>query len=948
MPDISPGEITFQRALGILEISAEELENLLVEGVLKGYRRGDDVVFRREDLAAYIIRRGETKPPQGSPAPGVQVQQPPRQEAVRPRESRRESIKKAAMGSGVEMVSLKKRAMEEGLLSDESGELAQAPAIQQEQPSEPPVPSVSPAQIDTMKAELDAAKAENENLRQRLAAAEEVLNDLQRRCEKASDLQSQNMLLQEELERMRVLQAEMEAKLAAYEEMESPIGESPRWGAPDPEQQVIAMKREVAEMRGELAAVKRRLEEREKEYEKLKFERDELSSKLKAAPPPGADSARVKELEAQIAALKQERDVLAIEAEVARELKGELERAGALEEKLQTQREIIEAAQKGLSDLEKERDELKAKLASLEGELTSAKEREGKAAELAAKVQELEAKLAEANLKAAQFEARANALKLERDGVASDLERVRSELAAARSQAEEALARAGELAELKNRAGALEAELAGLKIQISLKDQLIEQLKSESRNQTELAAENALLREKLTDAETRLKQLDARLVGMRTERDALAVELSKRDGAMSELRLQAEQASSLLAENKTLKANLDAERERTARLESELASLKEERDRLSEVAKERSAKVEELERQLRERERDIGEIRSRLEAVSAGGGSKLHEELETIRGEIAKQIKELAQVREQGEAATKRKSALEVAAGKRRVPSVRRMAPPSPTVKPERLGRFVLGDELRRGRSGIVYKATMQPGGQEAEVQVLPMELARDRYFLDRFWREMRIIVELEEKGLQGVIDLGEVGGVHYVAYERLDAETLETILRREKTLPVPQAVKIAVTLLEALKAVAKGNITHGDIKPENVLVAKDGRIALTGLGLARGTDEDASSLNEQGKIVHYGAPEQILGEDRSPRSDVWSVGALLYRMISGKPPIEAGSLADVRALVQVGELPNPDSLVDAPKELRECLAKMLAEKPEGRYQSTEEAARALSQLKLS
>lgn len=961
MSEPAPGEIPFQRALEILEIGPEQLESLLVDGLLKGYRRGADVVFRREDLAAYITRRSEAKPPAAPPVP----HEPPR-----PRESRRDSIKKAAMGvAGGEMVSLKKRALEEGLL-DESGEVVPAPrpAGPPEAPVEgPAVPAgpmppaaeapAPPIEADKGRAELDAVKAENENLRQRLQAAEEVLSDLQRRCEKASELQSQNMVLQEELQRMRIAQAEMEAKLVAYEEMESPGAEGPRWGAPEPEQQVISMKREVAEMRGELAAVKRQLEEREKDYQKVRLERDELSSKLKAAPPPGVDPARVKELEAQLESLRQERDILAIEAEVARELKGELERASELEEKLQTQREIIEAAQKGLSELEKERDELRSKVRSLEEELSRAKAGGEKAAELAAQVQDLEGKLAQAAEKVAQFESRAGALKLERDALAADLERVRAELALVRAQAEQARSDAAELekvraelAGLKSRASGLEAELAGIKIQVSLKDQLIEQLKAEGRNQTELAAENAVLREKLAEAETRARQTEARLVGMRSERDGLAAELSKREGAVSELRAQAERAGALLGENQALKAELDAARERLAQLESQLASLRAEREELATAVRERSEKAEALERRLHEQERDIGEIRSRVEAGPAAADSaKLYQELEAIRGEISRQVQELGQMRAQGEAAARRKSALEVASGRRRVPSVRRVpAPVAAAVKPERLGRFVIGEELRRGRSGVVYKATIQPGGQEAEVQILPMELARDRYFLDRFWREMRVIVELEEKGLQGVIDLGEVGGIHYVAYERLDAETLESILRREKTLPCARAVEIAATILEAIGAVAKEKIAHGDIKPENVLITKDGRTALTGLGLARGTDEDASSLNEQGKIVHYGAPEQILGEGRDARSDIWSAGALIYRAISGRPPIEAGSLADVRALVQVGELPRAAALAEAPQDLRDCLGKMLAEKPDDRFASAKDAAKALRKLKLS
>jgi serine/threonine-protein kinase len=196
-------------------------------------------------------------------------------------------------------------------------------------------------------------------------------------------------------------------------------------------------------------------------------------------------------------------------------------------------------------------------------------------------------------------------------------------------------------------------------------------------------------------------------------------------------------------------------------------------------------------------------------------------------------------------------------------------------------------------------------------------------------------------------VDVGETGGIHYVAYEDFGGETLEAVLRREGKFEPARAVKMAGWVLAGLAAAAKHKLVHGDVKPENVFVDDKDRAKLAGLGLARMTDEDASSLSERGRIEHYGAPEQVLGEARDSRSDVYGAGALLYRMVSGGPPLEAGSLAEVRGLVQAGELPRPGDLDDVPENVRKVLSKMLAETPKERYSSPKDAGKALRKLKV-
>ena len=331
---------------------------------------------------------------------------------------------------------------------------------------------------------------------------------------------------------------------------------------------------------------------------------------------------------------------------------------------------------------------------------------------------------------------------------------------------------------------------------------------------------------------------------------------------------------------------------------------------------------------------------------------RLRRELDALRGDIAQQMKELGQMRAQGEAARKRsRSAREIAKKSRRAPSVRPVGPPrrpaaAPQTKPTTLGRFQIGDEMGRSRSGTLYRSSLPPSDKPVDVLALPPDLTRDRRFLDRFWREMRIVSELDHENLVGVIDVGESNGFHYVAYEHLEGESLADLLKKEEKLPPERALDIMKGVVAGLTAATKNGIVHGDLKPSNVMVTSDGKVKVAGLGLARGSDDDASGLNERGRIEHYAAPEQILDQGRDARSDIYSAGALFFKMLTGKAPLEVGSLSEARGLVQLSELPRPEELTELSSGLRGVLSKTLAEKPEGRYQALANLSTALNRVK--
>jgi len=842
---------------------------------------------------------------------------------------------------GEGMWSLKKIAAENGLVEDEA-----------DADAGPDIPPGSAAEAGAGGGQ-GPLLAENKSLRARLHAAEEVLSDLQNRLERVNELEAQTQALTAQLMASQEEQIQLEAKVAVYEDFEDGA-EGPRWGAPDPEEQNTALKRENAEVRGEMAAIKHRIEERDKEIEKLKAAKDDLSEKLSSAASaaasaaaPAEDAGRTKELETQIEDLKAEREMLVLEAQVARELKGEIDRAAELEEKLQTQREVIEAAQSGLVELEGERDEQASQVRDLQARLETAEADGQKSQAVSAEAQELKGKLGETEKRVAQLDARMSLLRDERDGLAQELEK-RDEAAAqlrvdaerASELGEEVKGLRKELDEAKTAVVTSEGEAEALRVQMTLKDQLVDQLKSEESDLTKLTTETSGLREKLAEREGRSKQAEARMIALRAERDSVVAELAKRDGAMTELRAQAERASTLQGENRALKEDLETARGTASDAESSLVIVQGEKDKLAVELDERGERVKEIKAQLRERERELETARSQAAAGAAPDG--IRAELETLRDQISSQMGELGHLRSR---ATKRKrSARDVATGSKKRISVRRKtgAVSALSDKPDRLGRYEVGTEQRRSRVGTFYKGEVQPSGGEVSVLVLAPELARDREFVDRFWREMRVIAELDEKSLLGILDVGETAGFHYVAYEQIEGPTADAELAGGAKMPLERAADVAATVLDALAVVAKNKLVHGDVKAGNVILASSGSPKLAGLGLWRGGEEDGWSMAGGGRIVHYGAPEQITHGTRDTQGDIWSAGAVLYHMLTGKPPIEAASVAEAHALVEAGELPKADDLVEVPDALRDAVAKMLFPDPAGRFASPKEAADAL------
>jgi serine/threonine protein kinase len=233
---------------------------------------------------------------------------------------------------------------------------------------------------------------------------------------------------------------------------------------------------------------------------------------------------------------------------------------------------------------------------------------------------------------------------------------------------------------------------------------------------------------------------------------------------------------------------------------------------------------------------------------------------------------------------------------------------------PTALGGFKLVRKLGQGAMGVVFLARQVSVERDVALKVLPQRLARNKDFVQRFFREARAAAQLDHANIVQAIDAGEASGYHYFAMEFVDGHNLRQILDRDGALPEKQALGIASQIAQALHyAHTTANIIHRDIKPENILLAPDGTPKLTDMGLAREVVREDSSLTQAGEALgtpNYISPEQIRGEtDLDGRTDVYALGATLFHLVTGQTPYSGRTRSEVMSKHLTDPIPDPRSI---------------------------------------
>ena len=277
------------------------------------------------------------------------------------------------------------------------------------------------------------------------------------------------------------------------------------------------------------------------------------------------------------------------------------------------------------------------------------------------------------------------------------------------------------------------------------------------------------------------------------------------------------------------------------------------------------------------------------------------------------------------------------------------MEPDDPLIGKE-LGHCTIQRKLGQGGMGAVYLAHHPGLNKSVAIKVLPGDLAGTPEFRERFIREARLAARLEHPNVVQVHDVGHEQGYHYIAMQYVEGKSLDVWLKERKKLSVGEALSTTKRVAAALAAASKLGIVHRDIKPHNILISKDGVVKVADFGLAK--DEDANrSISEPGVVMgtpYYMSPEQAKGEKVDHRSDLFSLGATLYHMLTGKRLFDGGTPVTIVMKQASSEAPIPARQLEPsiPEPVDAFLAKLLQKDPANRHQTADEVIRALDALK--
>jgi serine/threonine-protein kinase len=253
-------------------------------------------------------------------------------------------------------------------------------------------------------------------------------------------------------------------------------------------------------------------------------------------------------------------------------------------------------------------------------------------------------------------------------------------------------------------------------------------------------------------------------------------------------------------------------------------------------------------------------------------------------------------------------------------------------------GYKILG-KLGAGAMATVYKAKQLSLDRLVAIKVLPKKYTSSAQFIERFYAEGRAAAQLNHPNIVAAFDVGKAGEYHYFVMEYVDGRTVYDDIVKHKRYPEKDAIDVVIQIAEALQHAHDRGLIHRDVKPKNIMIAKEGVAKLADMGLARAISDKEAAEAEQGKAFgtpYYISPEQIRGELKvGPPADIYSLGATLYHMVVGAVPFDGKNPSAVMHQHLKGELRSPDHV--NPKltaGISEVIEMMMAKDPRNRYQS--------------
>lgn len=264
-------------------------------------------------------------------------------------------------------------------------------------------------------------------------------------------------------------------------------------------------------------------------------------------------------------------------------------------------------------------------------------------------------------------------------------------------------------------------------------------------------------------------------------------------------------------------------------------------------------------------------------------------------------------------------------------------------------GVYTITARIGGGGMGDVYMASHKALGDKRAIKILAEDLAKDAVLVERFINEAKIEANLAHPNIVKVFDIGQTQGFHYLVMGYVDGEDLDDRMKRVKKLQVREAVSIALQVVRALECAHDNKIVHRDLKPSNIRIDRYGTVVVMDFGIARIRDaafQGKTVLGERLGTPLYMSPEQAAGRPVDARSDFYSLGVIIYEMLTGQNPFEAENPYAICMKHLTYQPPSlAEVLPDAPSELSAIVDRMLEKAPESRYQDASEVREDLSAL---
>ena len=251
--------------------------------------------------------------------------------------------------------------------------------------------------------------------------------------------------------------------------------------------------------------------------------------------------------------------------------------------------------------------------------------------------------------------------------------------------------------------------------------------------------------------------------------------------------------------------------------------------------------------------------------------------------------------------------------------------------------RYEILEKIGTGGMSDVYKAKCHKLNRLVAVKVLKQEFSENANFVSKFRVEAQAAAGLMHPNVVNVYDVGDENGIYYIVMELVEGITIKKYIEKKARLSVKEAVTIAIQISQGIEAAHNNHIIHRDIKPQNVILSKDGKVKVTDFGIAKAATSNTITSNVMGS-VHYTSPEQARGGFSDEKSDIYSLGITLFEMVTGRVPFNGDTTVAIAIKQIQEEMPSPREFVpEIPISVEQIILKCTQKSPDRRYQSMAE-----------